>query len=642
MFSISDDQYLSVSKFNKIMANYFRNNPDFRNVHVKGEVSGTYVSAFGHLYFTLKDKASQIPCIVYNRDRKKIVFDIEDGMKLLVTADVGVYEPHGKYQLQVKSAVEDGLGQLFVKFQQLKRKLAEEGLFEKAHKRDLPRFPKRIGVVTSRGGSVIHDIVKTVMQNWPYCRVILFPASVQGPASKNELAFQIKRADEFDIDVLIVARGGGSLEDLWSFNEETVVRAIFDCETPVISAIGHEDDVTLTDLVADRRASTPTMAAGLAVEDRNGILENINHYNSRLITFASSKIEDYKRQLEFMLSKPLFADETYVYRSKRREFDGLCSRFDSSSKDVLKSNRRMLDKITTEYVIRHPCKMQLDQSRSNLNELTYRLIDAVDLIINAQRVNLDKATDKFRFHSEKLLTSKRNSLEISKSYFKANPCRDKIDLSKKELASNKNMVIKEVNLTVGSNRREFNYLLEKSIFKNPNLIYSNKSRDFEYLTDKFLSKSNELILTETHDLDSIRSRSVIKNHLEEYIDSRNGDLANLKSKLNKAYQSKINESKKDFEIILNKKLFESPETLLESKTERLDKIKSSSYLKNPYGLLDDYRAELKIYGEKLDKINQVIMLKKDQEKQKTTYRRIIVAIAVLVMILLIIVFGGIL
>ena len=320
----------------------------------------------------------------------------------------------------------------------------------------------------------------------------------------------------------------------------------------------------------------------------------------------------------------------------------MCSRFDSSSKGVLNSNRRMLDKITAEYVIRHPCKMQLDQSKYNLNELTNRLIDAVDFIINAQRVNLDKATDKFRFHSEKLLTSKRNSLEISKSYFKANPCRDKIDLSKNDLASNNKMLIKGVNLTVENNRREFNYLLEKSIFKNPNLIYSNKFRDFEYLTDKFLSKSNELILTKTHDLDSIRSRSVIKNHLDEYIDSCNEDLANLKSKLNKAYQSKINESKKDFEIILNKKLFESPEMLLESKTERLDKIKSSSCLKNPYGLLDDYRAELKIYEEKLDKINQVIMLKKDQEKQKATYRIMLVAIAVLAIILLIIVFGGIL
>ena len=619
------------------MESQFKSNPNFRNVYVKGEVSDMFISAYGHLYFNLKDKKSQVPCIVYKWFRRNLQFDIEDGMKLLVIANVVVYAPHGKYQLDVRSATEDGLGQLYVKYQQLKKKLEKEGLFDDKHKKDLPHFVKRIGVITSKGGSVIHDIVKTVNENWPFCQVFLFPAAVQGENSKTELVTQIAKADDSDMDVLIVARGGGSIQDLWSYNEESVARAIFNAETPIISAIGHEDNTTLADLVSDKRASTPTMAASLAIEDKKNIMENINHYNSRLITFVSSKIEDYKKQMQFMLSKPLFADETYVYKSKKRDFDDLCSRFDSSSGELVKSNRVMLDKITTEYVIRHPCKMQLDQSKSNLNELTNRLIDAMDFIINAQKVNLDKASDKFKFHSEKLL-----SLEISKSFFKSNPCQDKIDLSQKELDSNKNMIIKEVNLTVENNKRELNHVLEKNIFKNPNLIYSNKSRDFEYLTDKFISKSKELILTKTHDLDSVRSKSIIKNHLNGYIDSGSKDLANLKLKLNKSYQSKIKESKKDFEIVLNKKLFESPEILLKSGTDQLDKIKSSNCLKNPYVLLDDYRAELKIYEEKLDKINQVIMLKKDQEKQKATYRKIIVAIAVLVMILLIIVFGGIL
>lgn len=624
------------------MESQFKSNPNFRNVYVKGEVSDMFISAYGHLYFNLKDKKSQVPCIVYKWFRRNLQFDIEDGMKLLVIANVVVYAPHGKYQLDVRSATEDGLGQLYVKYQQLKKKLEKEGLFDDKHKKDLPHFVKRIGVITSKGGSVIHDIVKTVNENWPFCQVFLFPAAVQGENSKIELVTQIARADNSDMDVLIVARGGGSIQDLWSYNEESVARAIFNAETPIISAIGHEDNTTLADLVADKRASTPTMAASLAIEDKKSILENINHYNSRLITFVSSKIEDYKKQMQFMLSKPLFADETYVYGSKKRDFDDLCSRFDSSSGELVKSNRVKLDKITTEYVIRHPCKMQLDQSKSNLNELTNRLIDAMDFIINTQKVNLDKASNKFKFHSEKLLTSKRNSLEISKSFFKSNPCQDKIDLSKKELVSNKNMIIKEVNLTVENNKRELNFVLNKNIFKNPNVIYSNKSRDFGYLTDKFISKSNELILTKTHDLDSIRSKSIIKYHLNGYIDSSNDDLANLKLKLNKGYQSKINESKKDFESILNKKLFKNPEILLKSETEQLDKIKSSNCFKNPYALLDDYRSELKIYEEKLDKINQVIMLKKDQEKQKATYRIIIIAIAVLVMILLIIVFGGIL
>ena len=601
-----------------------------------------FISAYGHLYFNLKDKKSQVPCIVYKWFRRNLQFDIEDGMKLLVIANVVVYAPHGKYQLDVRSATEDGLGQLYVKYQQLKKKLKKEGLFDDKHKKDLPHFVKRIGVITSKGGSVIHDIVKTVNENWPFCQVFLFPAAVQGENSKSELVTQIAKADNLDMDVLIVARGGGSIQDLWSYNEESVARAIFNAETPIISAIGHEDNTTLADLVADKRASTPTMAASLAIEDKKSLLENINHYNSRLITFVSSKIEDYKKQMQFMLSKPLFADETYVYRSKKRDFDDLCSRFDSSSGELVKSNRVMLDKITTEYVIRHPCKMQLDQSKSNLNELINRLIDAMDFIINTQKVNLDKASNKFKFHSEKLLTSKRNSLEISKSFFKSNPCQDKIDLSKKELVSNKNTAIKEVKLTVKNNKRELNYVLEKNIFKNPNLIYSNKSRDFEYLTDKFISKSNELILTKRYELDSIKNKTVIKNRLHEHIETGNEDLENLKLRLNKSYRFKMNENKNNLKVVLNKRLFKSPEMIYESKRDQLDKIKSSNCIKNPYGLMDDYRSELKIYEEKLDKINQVIMLKKDQEKQKVTYRIIIVAIAVLVIILLVIVFGGIL
>ena len=245
------------------MESQFKSNPNFRNVYVKGEVSDMFISAYGHLYFNLKDKKSQVPCIVYKWFRRNLQFDIEDGMKLLVIANVVVYAPHGKYQLDVRSATEDGLGQLYVKYQQLKKKLEKEGLFDDKHKKDLPHFVKRIGVITSKGGSVIHDIVKTVNENWPFCQVFLFPAAVQGENSKTELVTQIAKADDSDMDVLIVARGGGSIQDLWSYNEESVARAIFNAETPIISAIGHEDNITLADLVADKRASTPTMAASL-------------------------------------------------------------------------------------------------------------------------------------------------------------------------------------------------------------------------------------------------------------------------------------------------------------------------------------------------------------------------------------------
>ena len=409
-------------------------------------------------------------------------------MKLLVTANVGVYAPHGKYQLDIRAAIEDGLGQLFVRYQQLKSKLAKEGLFDDKHKKELPHFVKRIGVITSRGGAVIHDIIKTVRENWPYCQVILFPAAVQGAGSKGELVRQIKRADSLNMDVLIVGRGGGSIEDLWSFNEEEVVRCIFECRTPVISAIGHEDDVTLSDLAADRRASTPTMAATFAIEDKNAILENIGHYNSRLITFMSSKIEDYKRQMEFMLSKSLFSDKTHVYRSKKDDFDDLCSRFDSSSAGLVKSNRLMLDKITSEYVIRHPCKMQLDTSRSSLNELKTRLLDVMDKTLNDSRVNLDKATNKFKFSSQKLLTSKGHDLEMLKSRYMANPFQDRIDFERYALDLINDRVLAQVNVNVDRNRKDFN------------LAYND-----------FMNASKGIIMKNSHDLDSIRKHGIIRN-----------------------------------------------------------------------------------------------------------------------------------
>ena len=370
------------------MEKLFKDSPIFRNVYVKGEVSGVYISSRGHLYFTLKDKRSQVPCIVYQWFRKGIGFEIENGMKLLITANVTVYWPHGKYQLDVRSATDEGLGKLFIAYQQLRKRLEKEGLFDDEHKKDLPDFPKRIGVVTSKGGAVIHDIIRTVEKRWPYCEVLLFPASVQGAKAKDELVAQIRRADQFGLDVLIVGRGGGSLEDLWSFNEEIVVRAIFECETPVISAIGHEDDTTLSDLVSDRRASTPTMAASLAIKDKDEILNNISHLNSRLMTFISSKIDANRKEFESIMSRAVISDSSNVYNAKWNDFNILCNRFDVISNEMMVSHRHELAKIKSSYSIRHPCKMQLDSSRSQLSELQRCLVDSMHSIINNYRVNL--------------------------------------------------------------------------------------------------------------------------------------------------------------------------------------------------------------------------------------------------------------
>ena len=629
---------MSVTQFNKNMENFFKNEPTFSNVYVKGEVSGTYESPTGHFYFTLKDQRSKVPCIVYRWFRKNIGFEIENGMKLLVRANVSIYWPHGKYQLDIRLATDEGIGKLTIAYNQLKKKLKNEGLFDDKYKKVLPEYPKKIGVITSKGGSVIHDIVKTVKKDWPYCHVLIFPAAVQGANSKSEIVAQIKNADSNDLDVLIVARGGGSLEELWSFNEESVVRAIFECRTPVISAIGHEDDTTLSDLVADKRASTPTMAASLAIKNKEDVSNHISHLNSRLIAFMSSKLYENKKEFENILKKVVFKDSSYVYNSKQDEFKLLCNRFSVVSNELIVSDTHELEKIKSSYSIRHPCKIQFDSSKSKLNELETCLIDSMNSIIKTHKVNLDKTTNNFNFQSNKLLTNKKHSLELSKSYLKTNPCQNHIDLMKNSLKLNKTKINREIYLNIEDNKKDFNYILKKPIIKNPNLIYFDKSRDFYTLKDRFVHKSNEILLKKIHDLEPIKNSPVLKNQLDDYLN--HGQINSLELRLEKSFLSKINETKKDFRVILSKKIFKNPEIVYEAKFDELNKIITSNIIKNPYIMLEDYRNELKIYEEKLDKINQVIMLKKEQQKQKRIYLGIIAAIVIVV--ILIIIFGGIL
>lgn len=690
------------------MESHFKNEPSFKNVHVKGEVSNKFISQNNHLYFTLKDKHSQVQCIVYSWFRNNIQFDIENGMKLLVTANIIVYPPHGKYQLDIISAVEDGLGQLFVKYRQLKKKLTKEGLFKEEHKKDLPHFPKKIGVITSKGGSVIHDIIKTVEKQWPYCEVLLFPAAVQGQNSKRELVTQIKRADGFGLDVLIIARGGGSLEELWSYNEEIVVRSIFECNTPVISAIGHEDHTPLCDLVADVRASTPTMAASLAVQDKNAILNNINHYNSRLISFISSKLDDYKQQLEFISSKTAFVDKTYVYKSQKDDFDSLCNRFDSSSKELLTSNRVRLNKITSEYVIRHPCKMQFDDSKADLNDEKTRLFEAMNKLLKKQELNLDKATDKFNFLSDKLVASKRNELEISKYYFKKNPCQDMIVMSRNDLSMAEDKLISQTNFSIENNRKKLilicnnfknssknlinskrallNKISSQYVIKHPckiqidelnsnlneyqerlenssNLILTDNNIKLDNNVNRLKFLSEKLVLSKRHDFEIIKSNFSI-NICQNKINSSKSGLNLAEDKLIAQTNANIENNKRKLDLIKTNFKNNSNEIILKN-SHKLDSIKSSGSIRNPkrtyysklgelqqvknekiiktpYLILDSYKSELNIYNDKLEKIKQVIELKKEQEKQKQRYLIIIVAIVIVMIIILFIMFGGIL
>ncbi|MCR5154267.1 MAG: exodeoxyribonuclease VII large subunit, partial [Lachnospiraceae bacterium] len=258
----------TVSQINKYINRIFKDDAFLKNVYVKGEVSNCKYHDSGHIYFTLKDGASQISCVMFAGRRAGISFRLENGFNVMVYGSIETYEAGGVYQIYASQITRDGIGKLYEEYEALKKKLEAEGLFLREHKKPIPQFVKRVGVVTARTGAAVRDIIQISARRNPYVQLILYPAKVQGEGSAKSVIDGIKYMDG-KVDVIIVGRGGGSIEDLWAFNEECVARAIYDCETPVISAVGHETDTTIADYVSDLRAPTPSAAAELAVFDIN-------------------------------------------------------------------------------------------------------------------------------------------------------------------------------------------------------------------------------------------------------------------------------------------------------------------------------------------------------------------------------------
>ena len=259
------EKYLTVGALTRYLKYKFDSDDNLKKVYLKGEISNFKPHTSGHYYFSIKDDTSKINAVMFSNKVYSLTFTPTDGMKVLVTGRVSIYEATGNYQIYVEEMIEDGLGNLYIAFEQLKQKLAQEGLFDSKYKKTIPKIPSRIGIITAPTGAAIKDILSTIKRRFPICETILFPSLVQGENAALDIVRNIKLAENYNLDVLIVGRGGGSIEDLWPFNEEIVARAIFDCPIPVISAVGHEIDYTISDFVADLRAPTPTGAAELAV-----------------------------------------------------------------------------------------------------------------------------------------------------------------------------------------------------------------------------------------------------------------------------------------------------------------------------------------------------------------------------------------
>ncbi|HHX16839.1 MAG TPA: exodeoxyribonuclease VII large subunit [Mollicutes bacterium] len=354
---MNETKYLSITAITRYLKYQIDNDENLQDVYLKGEISNFKAHSRGHFYFTLKDETSRISAIMFSSNTTKLTFTPEDGMKVLIRGKISVYEATGNYQIYVSDMQEDGIGNLYIAFEKLKLKLEKEGLFDKTHKKQIPKIPSRIGIVTAPTGAAIRDILSTIKRRFPICETILFPALVQGPDAHTDIVKQIKKAEEFDIDVLIIGRGGGSIEDLWPFNEEDVARAIYNCKMPTISAVGHEIDYTISDFVADVRAATPTGAAEIAVPNMVDLLNTIDSFKIRASKVVSNKIDNLKITLSKLKDSYVLNNPLHIYQVKEQRLDGLIDKLNSIILNITQKRNDRLNSLLKSYVLNNPKKL---------------------------------------------------------------------------------------------------------------------------------------------------------------------------------------------------------------------------------------------------------------------------------------------
>ena len=362
-----NDKYITVTQLTRYIKYKIDNDSNLDEVFLKGEISNFKAHSRGHFYFTLKDENSRINAIMFASSTKKIKFIPQDGMKVLVTGKISVFEANGAYQIYVNDMLEDGVGNLYIAYEQLKKKLEEEGLFREEHKKSIPKIPNRVGVITAPTGAAIRDIISTIKRRWPLTEIYLFPALVQGEDAKDDIVRQIKKADDYNLDTLIVGRGGGSIEDLWAFNEEIVARAIYEAKTPIISAVGHEVDFTIADFVADLRAPTPTGAAEMAVPQLPDMLNYLNQVQIRLNNTISNKINQYQRKLKDIKNSNIFKNPIVIYQTKEMLYDNLIDRLKHSTLNLINLKSKKLVELKSSYILKSPYKLLDNKANKYLN-----------------------------------------------------------------------------------------------------------------------------------------------------------------------------------------------------------------------------------------------------------------------------------
>ena len=387
------EKYLSVTTLTKYLKMKFDKDPYLERVYLTGQVSN-FRKRPTHQYFSLKDDHAVIQATIWSGIYQKLGFDLEEGMKINVIGRVQVYEPSGSYSIIIEKAEPDGVGALAIQFEQLKKKLTEEGLFQERFKQPLPQFAKRIGVVTSRSGAVIRDIITTVSRRFPGIDILLYPTKVQGDGAAEEIARNIARANQRDdLDLLIIGRGGGSIEDLWAFNEEIVVRAIFESRLPIISSVGHETDVTLADFVADRRAATPTAAAELATPvTKLDLLAHLQNQEKRMATAVRNVLSKKQESLKKCSQSVIFRQPERLYDGYMQRLDQLQLRLKQSLRTRISDNKQIVQARTHQLVQLSPVtKIQRYQDR--LGQLDKLLRSQMALVYDAKVAEVKRLSE---------------------------------------------------------------------------------------------------------------------------------------------------------------------------------------------------------------------------------------------------------
>lgn len=388
-------KYLTVTALNRYLKAKIDADSQLQKIYIMGEISNFKHHSSGHLYFTLKDENSRVNAVMFSSKARKLPFEPANGMKVFIQASVSIYDVAGTYQLYVDKMEQDGLGNLFLRYEQLKKQLAGEGLFSPENKKQIPKFPSRIAVLSGYPSAALADVVRTIKLRFPVVRIVAFPIPVQGKDAYIKICRMLKYVDSLNFNTIIIARGGGSLEELWNFNEELLARAIFECKTPIISGVGHEVDFTICDFVADYRAATPTAAAIKATPDLMELKQNVANVEYTLSTLMKQKINIYKENFNRLSSFYLFKNPNKLYEDKKAKVDYLYDKLCYTFNDNLNSQKNKTTNLIQ--VFNHQTNLFLTNQKNQLK--------VIDHTMNMEiKRKLQINQEKYRFLISKLNT----------------------------------------------------------------------------------------------------------------------------------------------------------------------------------------------------------------------------------------------